>query len=50
MSMDEMQKVECECGNTFMTDEPAQTLCRECLGRVAYVRNEKLVMTENNDA
>ncbi len=49
MQLDDMQKVECGCGNTFMSDDAEQTLCRECLGRVAYVRNDKLVMTEPND-
>ena len=49
MSIDGMQKVECQCGNKFMTDDAEQTLCRECLGRVAYVHNEKLVMTEADD-
>lgn len=46
MPIDEMQTVECECGNKFMTDDDAQRLCRECLGRVAYVHNDKLVMME----
>ena len=49
MSIEEMQKVECECGNEFMTDDPEQQLCRVCLGRVAYVHNDKLVMMEAED-
>lgn len=49
MTIEGMQSVECGCGKEFFTDDPTQTLCRECLGKVGYVRNGEYVMPESDN-
>jgi len=47
MQLEGLQLVRCSlCGSDFYTDDPAHGICRKCLKKVKYVRNNEYVIPD----
>ena len=50
MTIEGMQPAECVgCGKEFLTDDPDQALCFDCVREIKYVRNGEYVRAESGD-